>query len=240
MKCGSFLINKIAVIVIIALWMVSDSGISAEEVQSLESIKQSASTYIAKNINQNSGHINKTLITMGQLDKRLRLSQCAGELVVFVPPGSKLQGNTTVGVRCDSPKRWSIYISVKISIFEQALVLINKMKKGEIISEADLHLRDVDISKVRGHSFINITKVVGTKLKRSIKAEQVIDSTFICLVCKGDSVVISSGNKAIQVSMAGTALNDGSKGDKIRVQNNASRLVLDAIITTNTTVNVDI
>jgi len=78
MKCGSFLINKIAVIIIIVSCSLSESLVFAVEIQSIDSIKQSASAYIAKQINRNNTTDHKTIITMGQLDRRLRLNQCAG------------------------------------------------------------------------------------------------------------------------------------------------------------------
>ena len=81
-------------------------------------------------------------------------------------------------------------------------------------------------------------RLIGTKVKTNLKINQVLDSTAICLICKGDTVLITANNTAVSVSVAGIALNDGGKGDKIRVQNNASRRIIDAVVTNHGTVKV--
>ena len=127
---------------------------------------------------------------------------------------------------------------MKIAIFEQVIISTGKLKRGQVISNSDIVLQEVDISRLRGHSFTDVNDLIGTKLKTSIKSGQVIDSSIICLICAGDSVQITAINSQVDISAAGTALNDGGRGDKIRVQNNASRLILDAYITNSGIVKV--
>ncbi len=232
MKCGSFLLT--------IFMMFQTSATEVVVIQDLPSIKDAARQHALESITNDDSSPKRTVVTIGELDPRLRLTKCNANLIAFTPPGSRMQGNSTIGVRCNGPKRWSIYVSVKIAIYQQALVAINKLSRGQFIGIDDVKQQEVDISTIRGHSFTDINRVLGTKLKRSIQLNQVIDSAAICLVCKGDPVVISAGNQTVSVSMAGTALNDGSIGDKIRVQNNASRLILDATITNSGTVSVDI
>ncbi len=225
------------------LWVISSlllSSVSAQadNIQDLNSLKIAAENYALSNISLDGKK--RTEITSADLDPRLRLTACDGPLVAFTPPGSRLQGNSTVGVRCDSPQPWSIYIPIKIAIFQQAMVVTSRMARGQLIDENDIAIREVDISRVKGRAFVTKDELIGNKLKTSLQSNQVIDSSFICLICKGDAVVITANSSAISVSMAGKALNDGNKGDKIRVQNNASRRIIDAIITDVGTVTAGI
>ncbi|MCP3673728.1 MAG: flagellar basal body P-ring formation protein FlgA [Gammaproteobacteria bacterium] len=230
MKWGSFLIT-------ILFLFVSDT-LKAAVIQDLYSLKTAAESFVQSKISIDSD--NRTEVSSGKLDPRLRLTACTSEIIAFMPPGSRLQGNTTVGVRCELPKPWSIYIPVKISIFQKVFVALNKMPRGQIVSESDITLSEIDISQIRGHSYINKDDIIGTKLKSTLKANQVIDSSSICLICKGDTVSITANSTSISVSMSGVALNDGSKGDKIRVQNNSSRRIIEALIVDIGLVNANI
>jgi len=199
-----------------------------------------AESYAKSKLNNKLEQNGRVEVTAGKLDPRLRLNACDSELITFIPPGSRLQGHSTVGIRCPSPKPWSIYIPVKISVFKQAIVATQLLERGQLITSADISLNEVDISYIRGRSFTEKEVLIGTKLKTTIKSNQVIDSASICLICKGDSVTIIAKNDAVSVTVVGIALNDGSRGDIIRVQNNASRRIIDAVITDAGTVKVGI
>ena len=60
----------------------------------------------------------------GALDSRLRLARCEQPLNAFAAPGGKLSGKITVGVRCDGPKPWSLYVPVQVSIPGKAAVAV--------------------------------------------------------------------------------------------------------------------
>ncbi|MCP4414236.1 MAG: flagellar basal body P-ring formation protein FlgA [Gammaproteobacteria bacterium] len=213
-------------------------SVFATEIQNLQQLKSIAENFIHHNLQTNSDR--KYKIQSGKLDPRLRLVNCDSLPEAFTPPGSRLQGNTTVGIRCNSPKPWSIYIPVKIAIYQQAMVATIKLARGHILSDDDITLEEVDVSRIRGQVFSNMAPLTGTKLKTSVQPGQVLDTTQVCLVCKGDTVTITADDQLISISMSGVALNDGSKGDIIRVQNNASRLIIDATIMNNHTVMVGI
>lgn len=230
MKWGSFLTS--------ILFLIAPATYKAAAIQDLAAIKIAAEDFIEAKLSVD--YNNRREISSGKLDPRLRLAACNSEIIAFLPPGSHLLGNTTVGVRCESPKPWSIYIPVKVSIYKSVIVSTAKLPRGKIISDADIILNEVDISQIRGHSFINKEDLIGTKLKTSFKPNQVIDSASICLICKGDAVMITANSTSISVSMSGIALNDGGKGDKIRVQNKSSRRIIDAIIIDVGTVNASI
>jgi flagella basal body P-ring formation protein FlgA len=232
MKFGSFLIT--------ILLLSGSTVVEASDIQDLNALKSAAESFAQSKVANISNDTRRVDVIVGNLDSRLRLVQCTDELSLFIPPGSRLQGNTTIGVRCLNPKPWSIYIPMRIAIYEKVIISLRKMSRGEIISKEDIILAEVDTSIVRGATFTETSELVGTKLKTTLKANQVIGSTTICLICKGDTVIIKSNNKAVSVSVAGVALNDGGKGDRIRVQNNASRRVVDALITSNGVVSVDI
>jgi flagella basal body P-ring formation protein FlgA len=57
--------------------------------------------------------VGTTDVVATPVDPRLRLPVCA-RLAAFLPAGRTLAGRTTVGVRCDAPVAWRVYVQVAI------------------------------------------------------------------------------------------------------------------------------
>ncbi|MBT8448764.1 MAG: flagellar basal body P-ring formation protein FlgA, partial [Gammaproteobacteria bacterium] len=138
------------------------------------------------------------------------------------------------------PKPWSIYIPVKVSVYSPAVIVINPVRRGASITATDVELKKVDISLVRGKPFKQLDLVIGSKSKNTLNPGSIIDMNSVCVVCKGDNVLITASNTAISVKMSGMALSDGSIGDSIRVQNRSSKRVIEAVVVNQDTVKAGI
>lgn len=231
MKCG----RVISIIFIVLL----NSNLLAFEIQPLEQIVNTAKQFAYEQIQQQKNPTNLKIST-GELDPRLRLALCNEPLEAFNPPGSRTLGNTTVGVKCSSPKPWSIYVPIRIAIYEQVVIASDPLRRGQIISPSDVNTHEVDISQLRGIPYLLADEVIGNKTKKNIPAGSVIHSGNICLICKGDKVSITASASSIAVIMSGVALSDGGEGDAIRVQNSSSKRVIEATIVDSSTVVVGI
>ena len=109
-----------------------------------------------------------------------------------------------------------------------------------MISASDVQLEKVDISLLRGQPILNTEDVIGSKAKNSLSAGMVLNDSIICVICKGDSVSITVDSPSIAIVMSGIALSDGAVGESIRVQNSASKRIVEAIIVNEDTVKVGI
>ena len=143
----------------------------AGQYQELSELKDLAKSFALSKIQNRSSNSSRVDVSIGSIDPRLRLNSCSANLKTFIPPGSRLKGNTTIGVRCDGVKPWSIYVPVKISLYERAIVSTTKLSRGDIISSSDVMLDEVDVSYIRGKSFTDLNQIVGTKLKITIRAK---------------------------------------------------------------------
>lgn len=211
----------------------------AESTQSLDEITQVAKNYALQQASQ-SANPEELEIVPGELDPRLRLAKCQNGLSAFSPPGSRLLGNTTVGVKCSAPKAWSIYIPMRVSLYQQAIIVKQPVRRGEVITAADIQVEKVDVSLLRGIPFKDAELLIGSKAKNTLSPGTIINSDNVCVVCKGDSVSITASNSAIAVVMSGIALTDGSIGESIRVQNSASKRIVEAKVVNEDTVEVGI
>ena len=84
---------------------------------------------------------------------------------------------------------------------------------------------------LRGDTFSDTAPLVGSRLKRDLRAGQPVRQNQICVVCRGDKVEIQALTGGMQIKTQGTALQDGSFGEAIRVENNRSKRVIQARIT---------
>ena len=212
-------------------------NVFATTYQNLNSIKSAVENYLKEQ------HVSsfKHKISIGKIDKRLRLVACTSELETFFLPGSKNNGNTTVGVRCSSPKEWTFYVPANVKIFKQVAVSSHPLSRGEEINSENIQFIEKEISSLNNGYFIQKKVLIGKIAKRALPAGHIFTPKSIKspnLVLRGEEVAIIVKSNGFQVRVTGEALMDGSAKQKIKVKNKTSKKVLEAIVTGRGTVNV--
>lgn len=170
-------------------------------------------------------------IEAGSIDSRLKFKPCTQPLQAYLPGGSQLRGNTTVGVQCLDDKGWQYFLPVRVSVYEEVIVAVKPIPRGHRIESSDVELKEIDVSQIRGSVFYNKEAIVGSLAKRAIRQNTMVKGRSVCLVCKGDRVKIVAKNAGINVAMKGLALQDGREGDLILVKNLSSSRKLEAQVT---------
>ncbi len=210
-----------------------------ELTQPHESILAAAQAHLQETITHQTG---ETRLELSPLDHRLRLARCSEPLTTFSPPGASMKGKTTVGVRCDKPKPWTLYVSAHIAIQGPVVVALRDLSRGSPIGSEDVALVEKDISRLlRGH-FDSPTHVVGRTLKRSLHRDQVVTPSLLLVqntIKRGQQITILAGNGGIEVRMKGKALRNGNPDDLIPVENLTSRKKIEARVVSAGTVRVD-
>ena len=167
------------------------------------------------------------------LDNQLQLAECSVALEAFSSSETINAGRYSVGVRCKGEKKWTIYVSVLISVFKDVVMLTRPMQRGDIITETMLSIERRDISSLREDFFTDISQVLNKQVVRSMSAGSVISVRNIVepvLIKKGDKVAIRSEKSGLSISMTGIALMDGAKGQRIRVKNESYSRIINATI----------
>ena len=75
--------------------------------------------------------------TIGQLDPRTQLAPCPA-VEAFLPPGNRLWGRISVGVRCLADGGWTVYVPVQVSVTANFLVSARPLSPGQILSISDV------------------------------------------------------------------------------------------------------
>ena len=118
-------------------------------------------------------------------------------------------------------------------------VLSSAVKAGEIISANDLETQAVDARRARGA--LGMEEIAGLEARRPLTPGSPIrahDLRQPNLIKKGQAVtmVVSHGN--LTIAAKGKALEDGSKGNVVRVQNLSSNQVVQGEVTATGLVTV--
>lgn len=167
------------------------------------------------------------------LDSQLQLPECAVPLEAYVKADIVKAGRTTVGVRCNTKNKWTIFSSAVVKFFAMVMVLTEPVQRGKIITGQILGSEKRDVSALREDYFTQAEQVENKQAARSLATGTILSLKNISepkLVKKGDKVVISTTQTAFSITMSGLAMMDGRKGQLIKVKNLSSGRVINATV----------
>lgn len=230
--------NKtIKTIFVLFLFSYANQALSSSQYQNLAALELYVHDFLNAQLNSR-GH---TKIVVRKLDKRLRLAACQQKLESFLPPGRPLSGRTTVGIKCNHEKPWTLYVNATIHHFEFIVVAKRSIPRGSIIKESDLILVEQDTSRLNGAYLRKITLAVGKKVKQTIRTHTPVTQRVLIdpqIIKRGDPITIIAQSPALEIRAPGNALASGKIGDIIRVKNTKSQKIVEARIASNNTVTV--
>ncbi|NOT11307.1 MAG: flagellar basal body P-ring formation protein FlgA [Methylococcaceae bacterium] len=205
--------------------------------QSHESIYSAVRNYIA-------GHIDAVdyETNLMQLDNQLKLPACPMPLDIFIPNDLIKPGRNSIGVRCNTNNKWSIFTSASIKTYQNVLILTRPLQRGETLTRQHLSMERRDISGLRGDYVTQIEDVLNKQASRPLPSGSLLSSRNIAepkVIKRGDNIVISSARPDFAIRMNGTAMMDGVKGQNIRIKNQSSGRIINATVVEPGLVSVD-
>ena len=201
----------------------------ANKFQSISSIQKATRQYI----NDNLPHATDYKLKLGQIDSRLKLPLCSTPLIISPARNTLKAGRNSIGVRCNSKKKWAIYTSAIISMYKDVIVLSQPIQRGEMYSANILHSEKREVSNLRSGFFIDPKNIINKQATRNLSIGAVISQANITepkLIKRGDKVTINLSSHLLNISMAGIALMDGKKNQNIRIKNIKSKQVVQATV----------
>ena len=174
------------------------------------------------------------------LDSRIPTRQCAQPLQTSTNKAPPFNRQVTVELKCQSPQKWNQYVHVRVEKLSPVIVASEHIARGQIISKSDLTTEMRPEHFVRARYVEDPALVVGSRSKRTIRSGLPISLNQLCMVCKGDYVNIMASYNGLQIKTTGEALEDGSKGEHIRVRNKKSGRLISAKVEAVETVSVNI
>ena len=173
-------------------------------------------------------------IAVGNLDSRLRLSQCEAPLRQEIASARPYGSNLTVKVNCNAPEPWSIYVPARVQTYAEVAVVVRALPRGTVLSADDVMLKRMNTSQGGSGLIQELPQVIGKELKRRLDVGEPVRMSQLKapqVIRKGDRVILEAGTASISVVTTGTALANGQVGDQIQVRNEKSKRVVDAEVT---------
>ncbi|GAD02715.1 flagellar basal body P-ring formation chaperone FlgA [Agarivorans albus] len=183
-------------------------------------LEKAAVDFVYSQITHDNGQ--KIELTANQLDERIAIPDCSTPYRYSLANG-EVRRNTSVLVTCDEHANWRLYIPVRKQVLLAVVVAASPIQEGAALTNAQLTTNFLPENRLRGSYFTELELLVGAKLRRAMRKDQIITGRDICIICKGDAVTISANAGGLNVTTQGTALSSGTIGDTIRVRNNQSQ-----------------
>lgn len=172
-------------------------------------------------------------IEVGALDQRLRLPACDQSPQAFLPAGSGGRGALSVGVRCDAPVAWTLYVPVRISELRKVLVLTRSLAPGEPVTSDAIASQERDAATLPYGYIEDPAQVLGKTLRRPLTPGSVLTPDAVAsarVIRRGQSVTLLGRAGGIEVRVQGVAQGDAGVGDRLQVQNSGSRRNVEGIV----------
>ena len=186
-------------------------------------IRQTAERFLRE---QTTGLPGRVGLTVGDAVSD-RMPACAG-LEPFLPPGARLWGSTTVGVRCSGERPWTLYLQARVSINATYFVAARQINPGETIGPNDLSPRQGDLTLLPRTVATDAGQIIGTVAVNRITSGLPIRSDLLrnaIAVQQGQTVRVVSRGAGFEVSTEGQVLSRASAGDPVQVRTRAGLLV---------------
>ena len=112
-------------------------------------------------------------------------------------------------------------------------VLARRVLAGEIVKKEDVKWINVRVDKIQSNTLRTAEDLIGKTPRRGLRAGvplRVQELRRPLLVAKGDMVTIILKRPGMELSAKGRAIEDGSKGDTIRVTNSQSKNIVETVV----------
>jgi flagella basal body P-ring formation protein FlgA len=157
---------------------------------------------------------------------------CATPLAISARDQTQTLNRVTLLVACGND--WSMYVPIDLDVHLPIVITNKPLANGAVIGADDVELSSFDVSDLTGTYLTTLDDAIGMGVKRSIAPGRPVLSQQLeqpLIIHRGDAVVINAEAGMLAVKMTGTALNDGRRGEQIRIKNQATSRVVDARVT---------
>jgi flagella basal body P-ring formation protein FlgA len=166
-------------------------------------------------------------IVVGEPDPRLVLAPCARR-EPFVPPGAKLWGRATLGVRCVEGADWTVYVPIEVRVYAPVQVAARPLARGQPIDADDVRMERLDLTRLRGQPVGADERLDGLVTVRAVAAGEALRRDILKappVVAAGDPVKIVVDGTGFAITTDGKALSGAGDGQAVRVSTATGRVL---------------
>lgn len=196
----------------------------AEPRQDLALLKQTAEQFL---LTQAKGLPGEVKVTVGAIDPRLKLPVCPVP-EAFLPPSSKAWGKTTVGVRCNVPTNWTIYVSAQVRVHGEYIAAAAPVAQGQNIGPGDIATVKGDLTNLPSGVITDASQAIGRTAASTIALGAPLRQDALRnqqAIQQGQAVRIILNGDGFSVSSEARALNNANEGQLTQVRTAAGQVI---------------
>ena len=167
-------------------------------------------------------------IVVGEPDPRLQLAACR-QYEPFIPPGARLWGRVSLGVRCTDGAQWTVFLPVQVRVFGPALVAARPIARGQPLGNDDYRLERVEwTSWAPGVLAVAPDQADGRLATRGIQPGEPLRRDMLRAqpaFLAGDPIKVVYAGQGFSVNTEGKALTLGNDGQTAQAAVNGGRVV---------------
>ncbi|MWV17413.1 flagellar basal body P-ring formation protein FlgA [Pseudomonas sp. L-22-4S-12] len=140
-------------------------------------------------------------------------------------------GRQRFSLHCPTQPGWTRDYLAQVELYLPVLFASQALERGQTLDAAQLKRQEAALSKLGRGFYHRAEEVIGLGAKRRIRADQLLTPALLgeaLLVKRGQQVKIQASQDGISASTLGEALDNGQRGDVIRVRNLSSEKVIKA------------
>ncbi len=182
-----------------------------------EPVQQIARAFLEQSTRGLPGEVS---IDLGKLDANNQLPPCSA-LSAFLPAQARAWGQINVGVRCDSPVVWSVYLPARVSVTADYLVNARALRAGQIVGPADIGRKRGDLASLPDDTLTDPAQAQGYHTRHALAAGNALRASMLRIpdaVRQGQNVQVISTGEGFSVASEGRAMNNAAPGDAVRVR----------------------
>lgn len=199
----------------------------AESYSAAQAAGDGGATLLRQFVERSSGASGRVEVTLGQLDPRIRLAPCA-RIEPFLPPGVRLWGRTSIGVRCVEGANWTVSLPVTVSVFGAALVANAPLAAGRAPAEQDFRLEEVDLTRESGNVVTDPAQLANRVLARPLAAGQALRADHLkvpATIASGEPVKVRVIGEGFSIAAEAVALAPAGDGQTLRVRTENGKIL---------------
>ncbi len=178
--------------------------------------------------------VNNPTAIVTQPDPRLRLADCPAPLDARLTGRPRLPGRAVTRVSCPAAPGWSVHLPVQVQATDDVLVAARPLPRGHRLQATDLRRQTMELGALSGQYLLSGDAAIGQALRRGVTAGERLTPAMLqapVLVRRGEPVTLQLRSPSFSIRASGKAMGSGAQGDRIAVENPATRRVVHGTVT---------
>ncbi|MHA1066760.1 flagellar basal body P-ring formation chaperone FlgA [Enterobacter ludwigii] len=142
-------------------------------------------------------------------------------------------GRQSLRVQCPDIPGWSLTTRSQITVLMPVVTVKMALAQEHVLQTSDLSVTTIQLAAHQADVLTRPEQAVGLRSLRPMRAGQPVRARLleaVWLVRKGDKVQLTLTDGKMSVSMEGTALQNGQKGEVISIRNEKSGKIISALV----------